>query len=242
MTIIGKADQGLRAADSQSAKPDRHGAAAQRGQREMDAHSAFDFSEEALLSSDAFTSDGSDARQESSAEDNRHAQSRARGETPKKKSERVLATAGQAQAAQPVNLDPAAPVLSVAVSTDAPIAAIMERIEQAVRAGLHPGAGAPITLKIHLDDMKIAGLKSLSIAMTATTLDVTLAREPGDLSPELIAATQALADQLAARFPMRAVRVLDADHEADPSAESGDGLPGGMGAISHLFARTGNRR
>lgn len=237
MAIIGKGDQGARFTNDDRVKSDRQGTGMRREQRGMDAHPAFDFSEEALLALDASALDGLDAVEGNADEHTKRDDSKPQEESAQKTSERVLATAGGHHSAQAVQqTDPVAQVVSVALDSGASIDAIMARIEQAVRAGLHPGADTPITLKIHLDDMKIAGLKSLSISMTSSALDVTLTGDGGDLSPEIIAATQALANQLAARFPNRAVRVLDSPAEA-----SGDDSENatGMRAISNLLSQRG---
>lgn len=202
----------------------------------MDAHAEYDFSEGALLSSDAFARDQSGRYEQGGATSGQHEEQNSDRENQRKKSERVLATAGLPHGGEIMRTDVTAPVVSVAIGAEAPVTAIMERIEQALRAGMYPAAGNTINIKIHLEDMKIPGLKSLSISMTSNRLDLTFARDAGAPSPELLAAAQALASQLAARFPTRSIRVLDADAEPTFQKDRDGDAHGGLRAISDLLA------
>ena len=59
------------------------------------------------------------------------------------------------------------------------------------------------------------------MAVTPTSLDVVLERAAGEMSPELVAATAALADRLRLRFGKRIVRILDrVDRRATAGAPS----------------------
>lgn len=119
-------------------------------------------------------------------------------------------------------LAPSAPPTEVApAGTEQAIrvAALTQRIEEAVRAELYAAPGRPIALKLELGDL-VPGLLSVSVAMTPEGIDVTLARSAGEASPELLLAAQALAERLQTRFAKRIVRVLDAPVAAASNAGS----------------------
>jgi len=205
----------------------------------MGMHAAFDFSREALLSGEAFDF-GDRGAGETGARGQRE-QDPGGGrdkETSKRGNKRLLATGGAAQAPQAPSSPADAPEISVNVSMDATIEVILQRIEQALRASLHPGADEPLTLKIQLNDLSFAGVKSLSISFTKTGVDVALACEAGQASAELIAAAQGLALQLAARFPARGVRIFETEEEG-PVAAHEEGRSRGLDELSALFAKRG---
>jgi hypothetical protein len=104
------------------------------------------------------------------------------------------------------------------------VEALAVRIEQAMRAEMALAPGQPIALRLDLGDM-VPGLSSLTVAMTADGIDVTLTRSTGPASEELLRAAQMLAERLQACFARRQVRVLDVrvlDAPAVPREPSGD--------------------
>jgi hypothetical protein len=124
----------------------------------------------------------------------------------------------------------AATEAKASTATGQAVAALVERIEQAVRAEMFASIGRPSLVSIDLGGA-VEGLRSLTVSMTETALDVTLVRAEGVATAELIGAAQALAERLQQRFGRRIVRVLDSS--GDASAEAKDG--GGMQAISRIL-------
>ena len=221
---------------------DRDHASARGRQRGMNAHTQFDFSEEALLSRDAFSQEGSHGREDHPAGRRDPEASRSKDDHAKKDkdAESVIAMASglMATGAAP----PAGPIQTASIETSGAgsVDEILLRIEQAVRASLHTGDGAPLAFKVRLDDLQIPGLQSLQVAMTAGALDVSLGRDAGPLTPQMIAAAQSLAGQLAIRFPTRVVRVLDVDPDSGREREQ-EQANSGMRGISDLLGRGGAR-
>lgn len=109
---------------------------------------------------------------------------------------------------------------------------LVDRVEQALRAQPLDGARAGISLKLDLAD-PVHGVTGLTITMSAAGIDVVLTRAGAEATAAWLAAAQALADRLQARFPGRMVRV----HEVE------DGRPAraahGLDEISRLFGQQG---
>ena len=238
MAIIGKSEKHGRS-PRDLGDLDRDNAPTRGRQRGMSGHTQFDFSEEALLSGDSFAQNGSHGRDEKSSP--HHEDKTKRGDDPRPKNkdaETVLAMASGLLAKGELTIGAAAPQTISVSAPGGAVDEIMLRIEQAVRASLHSGEATPLAFKVKLDDLHIPGLKSLHVSMSAGALDVSVGRDAGMLTPEILSAAQSLADQLAVRFPTRVVRVLDLDSDADRAGDH-DGSHSGLRAISELLTHRG---
>ena len=113
---------------------------------------------------------------------------------------------------------------------------IIQRVEHALQTSLRMGSDGKTQIDLMLDDLQVDGLKSLQISLSRTDLEVTFTRSTSTFGPELVAAADSLARQLAARFPSRIVRISSIDSESD-AARSHDGPGGGITKLSALFVR-----
>jgi hypothetical protein len=217
----------------------QNGPTAHRHQKkEMSSYANFDFSEEALLKDDDTTDSTAVAEEDA---DKRPTNAKAKPEKDHKSDgPTVLATAAGTTAPNP-QASISAPAFSLQLSVGADRATeIISRIEQALRASLHMGSeDVPLTMQIRLDDLGIPGLNSVQIDMTPKILDIGFLRETGDVGPEMLAAAQSLAQQLAVRFPTKVIRVLDASIDMDVDRH-GSSASAGLGKLSELFARRGD--
>jgi hypothetical protein len=114
------------------------------------------------------------------------------------------------------------------------VAELSARIEEMARRELAVSGGRPISLQVPLD-ASLAGVQSVTVTMSPTTLDVTLNRTGNDVSDELIGAAQMLVDRLQLRFSKKLVRVFD--KHAVENAAAGDAAETSMDAISSLLRR-----
>jgi hypothetical protein len=105
----------------------------------------------------------------------------------------------------------------------AAVARLMDLICQSDRLDLATSAGNATSVHLAFGD-GLLGVVGVTIALSATTLDVTLERVDLAQSTELIGAAEALAERLATRYPKQRVRILDAALHA--AAASVDAAPG----------------
>lgn len=139
--------------------------------------------------------------------------------------DRVLALVEWAAPPSPFIPEPVVPPLApLAPNIEARVTDVVSRVEQAIRAELFQDAGRPVSIRIELPENG-DGVQSITIAMSATTLDVRLQRGDGRVTDDLLAAAQALAERLQARFSRRVVRVLDAGEGAAARGNGAGGNP-----------------
>lgn len=140
-----------------------------------------------------------------------------------------------------------APERPQALSTPEPVRPSTERVlavaeacERAMRAELHLQMGRPVSVELGVGDL-MPGLERLKISLDGSTLEVAFVLATGagaaPADATTVAAAQALAEQLQARFPRRTVRVVEID--------AGDGVgkpattPSGAATLSDLFRSGG---
>jgi hypothetical protein len=160
------------------------------------------------------------------------------GVAAKPREDKVLAVAEEPRGLPQMPL--AAPQLTTAVADPAGptlvdrAGDVAVRVEQAIRAELSHGLGGPISLKLPIGDL-FPGIDAVTITMSADALDIGIQRSGAEISDALLAAAQALADRLQARFSKRIVRVIDV---AGPAA-AGDAPPAdGLTEIARLLRRS----
>lgn len=110
------------------------------------------------------------------------------------------------------------------------IAAVADRIEQALKAGrvAAAGDGSP-GLRLSIPDPG-GDISAVTLTMDAQTIEVVLTPAGPGSDNDILAAAQSLAERLQARFSRRTVRILEA-----PAAQGAE--PGGMDEISRLLGR-----
>jgi hypothetical protein len=111
------------------------------------------------------------------------------------------------------------------------IAELLVRIEAALAAEQWRDAAGAARVQFNLNGC-VEGLNSITVTMTATTLDVTLERVHGAIPVDLAAAAESLAQSLHQRFGRRVVRVLENFCASDSAASDHDG---GLQAFSRLL-------
>lgn len=120
------------------------------------------------------------------------------------------------------------------------VLAVAEACERAMRAELHLQMGRPVAVELGVGDL-MPGLERLKISLDGSTLEIAfmLAAGAGSAPADAttVAAAQALAEQLQARFPRRTVRVVEID--AGDGAAKPSTAPSGAAALSDLFRSGG---
>lgn len=115
---------------------------------------------------------------------------------------------------------------------DAKIDRIVDRVETAWRSHFALRPNETIQLNLKMETAGPGGFDGLTVAISASVLDVTLLGA-GAPTAALIEAAQALAQRLHRRFPDRVVRVIGAA-EAEPATD-------GLGALSQILGGSGAR-
>jgi len=122
---------------------------------------------------------------------------------------RVLAIAeAPAGTGLPAPADAADARASLPGAREAAVAAVTQRIDEAIRAEARPSADRPLNLHVTLGQ-DFHGVTGLALMVTPTTLDVVLERTAFGVSEQLAGAAAELAESLRARFSKRCVRILD---------------------------------
>ena len=134
-----------------------------------------------------------------------------------------------------------APDSSAAPGSPGPVTGAVEErvaklsawVEQALRSELSAGTGQPLTIRIPLQDAA-DGMQNLTVSVTAASIEVTLERNAGEASAELVRAAQLLADRLQRRFAKGSVRVVEVVGEPHREA-SAEPTATGMAGFSAIF-------
>lgn len=149
---------------------------------------------------------------------------------------RLLAIAGDIAAPRPFDGGPA-PAGSATGDVSgrtAEITRLAERIERSVDGEMAGGLRSGVSLRLDIQDAG-GGPRSLTLTMTATSIDVVLSPPEGGLPDGYAVAAQALADRLQARFSRRIVRIHEAGAGDDAKASRG------LDEISRLLAGRSDR-
>lgn len=109
--------------------------------------------------------------------------------------------------------------------------ALAERVDAALRLDRLSQARSEGTFRLVGD--AACGLESVGVALTATSLDVTLTHGFAARPDDLASAAALLAQQLQDRFPTKRVRIL----QAPTSVDAADRGPDGLAAIGRWLSR-----
>lgn len=130
---------------------------------------------------------------------------------------------------------PAAPA-PAAHSTEGRIAAVVERVEQAVREELFLRAGEAVSLRVPLASVS-AFVDAVTVSVTGRGVEVSVAWLGGVAAEARQEALQGLLRGLQARFGGRRVSVCEEGGGARSEGGEAEGLPG----LSGLFRQAGDR-
>lgn len=121
-----------------------------------------------------------------------------------------------------------------ATATDAPrLDAMIERIEKAVTARSIETLPGAVSLTLDFGDIG-GSIGGVTITLAPGTIDLVLSRVGDVVDGAYMQAAQMLADRLHARFPKRAVRILEVEPQRDTPAQ-------GLVAFSRLLDPSGDR-
>jgi hypothetical protein len=149
--------------------------------------------------------------------------------------QRLLAMAGETTAPRLVDglPSPGGPAVADASGRTAGVVQLAERIERSLEGEMAAGWRSGVSLRLDLEDAG-DGPRSLTLTMTATSIDVVLSPPEGGLPEDYALAAQALAERLQTRFSRRVVRIHEAGGQEAKASH-------GLDEISRLLSGRGER-